>query len=444
MGGRRGVPLAGRPAPAVSPLAEAGGLVRAGTARRRGAPRPLACARSGSRTTSATRSRCGWGARRRRALRGRPAVARAALGDARPAPRRRRARRELLRRAAPGRGWDERGRRGWLLVEDHSHDPFSPWATSSSADYAFSSLRKTLPVPDGAILWSPRGSPSAASRAGRADGSELKLAAMLLKGRYLGQRRRRSRSGSAGSSSTARSGWREAPIAGASAATRESRVGGAPLPWRARRSENTVHLLGLIAGLEVAEPLFNEWPADAAPLGVVLVFESADGATRSRAAARGGRLLPGALADRGSRRPSACGSSPRGSSRSRPTGGTRRPTWRASPRSSARPSRSVTVEALGADDRRWDELVDASPAPDVYFRPRLLPRVRGGRARARRRGRHGGALFPLLLRALPFGEEGLDAATPYGYGGLLPPRHWGQTPSPMCANFATGVQRRVS
>ncbi len=31
-----------------------------------------------------------------------------------------------------------------------------------------------------------------------------------------------------------------------------------------------------------------------------------------------------------------------------------------------------------------------------------------------------GALFPLLLRPLPFGEEGLDAATPYGYGGVLP------------------------
>ena len=30
------------------------------------------------------------------------------------------------------------------------------------------------------------------------------------------------------------------------------------------------------------------------------------------------------------------------------------------------------------------------------------------------------ALFPLLLRPLPFGEEGYDAATPYGYGGVLP------------------------
>jgi hypothetical protein len=31
-----------------------------------------------------------------------------------------------------------------------------------------------------------------------------------------------------------------------------------------------------------------------------------------------------------------------------------------------------------------------------------------------------GALFPLILRELPYGEEGIDAVTAYGYGGLLP------------------------
>jgi Acetyltransferase (GNAT) domain len=82
----------------------------------------------------------------------------------------------------------------------------------------------------------------------------------------------------------------------------------------------------------------------------------------------------------------------------------------------------LTAEALGADDRRWDELVDAAPAGDVYYRP--------GYCRAYEVAGHGravavvtdGAVFPLLLRALPFGEEGFDAATPYGYGGVLPRR----------------------
>ncbi|HET9953251.1 MAG TPA: hypothetical protein VFQ61_02040, partial [Polyangiaceae bacterium] len=43
------------------------------------------------------------------------------------------------------------------VLEDHSHDPWSNWAAASKADFCFASLRKTLPIPDGAVLWSPRG-----------------------------------------------------------------------------------------------------------------------------------------------------------------------------------------------------------------------------------------------------------------------------------------------
>jgi GNAT acetyltransferase-like protein len=80
----------------------------------------------------------------------------------------------------------------------------------------------------------------------------------------------------------------------------------------------------------------------------------------------------------------------------------------------------VTVESLAADDARWDELVDAAPTPDVYFRPgycRAYEAAEEGRVVAVRTET---ALFPLMLRELPFGESGFDAATPYGYGGLLP------------------------
>lgn len=41
---------------------------------------------------------------------------------------------------------------GVVLAEDHSHAPFSHWAANSSADYSFASLRKYLPLPDGAWL----------------------------------------------------------------------------------------------------------------------------------------------------------------------------------------------------------------------------------------------------------------------------------------------------
>jgi hypothetical protein len=173
-----------------------------------------------------------------------------------------------------GTGWAERNA-GWLLVEDHSHDPFSPWAVGSQADFAFCSVRKTLPVPDGGILWSPRGLDLPPQPRGTAEGSELKLAAMLLKGRYLAAgggndlKERFRRLQLEGEEQLARS-----PVAAASPAAREAVIGGAPLPWRVRRSDNAIHLLGLIAGLELAEPVFDEWPAGAAPLGVVLAFPS--------------------------------------------------------------------------------------------------------------------------------------------------------------------------
>ena len=79
----------------------------------------------------------------------------------------------------------------------------------------------------------------------------------------------------------------------------------------------------------------------------------------------------------------------------------------------------MSAGTLVAGDPRWDELVDGSPTPDVYYRP--------GYCGAYEAAGHGravavatdGALFPLLLRPLPFGEDGLDAVTPYGYGGVL-------------------------
>src|ERR1700681_4870169 len=35
-----------------------------------------------------------------------------------------------------------------ILLEDHTHDPVSPWALTSNANYAFSSLRKSMPITD--------------------------------------------------------------------------------------------------------------------------------------------------------------------------------------------------------------------------------------------------------------------------------------------------------
>ena len=47
-----------------------------------------------------------------------------------------------------------------IVVEDHTHDPLSHWAFNTTADYAFASLRKTIPVPDGATVWTGTGRPT--------------------------------------------------------------------------------------------------------------------------------------------------------------------------------------------------------------------------------------------------------------------------------------------
>jgi hypothetical protein len=169
-----------------------------------------------------------------------------------------------------------------VLVEDHAHDPASEWATASAADYAFSSLRKTLPVPDGAILWSPRGLELPEQPAGGADGSELKLAAMLFKGEYLagGDDELKERFRRLQLDAEAR--LAESPVAGASAATREAIVRGVPLPWRAKRAENAARLIAALHDWDAADPLFTEWPADAAPLGAVFVFGSSGERDRVR------------------------------------------------------------------------------------------------------------------------------------------------------------------
>jgi len=162
-----------------------------------------------------------------------------------------------------------------LLVEDHSHDPLSPWALGSTADYAFASLRKTFPAPDGALLWSPANL-SLPDEPGQGDltGSALKLSAMILKKDYL-----------AGGGERLKEIFREfqvqgeALIADASlkAISPWSRVllsRGYPVAWREQRRKNVQDLLQLISGTPGIQALFNDWPDGTCPFAAVLLFPS--------------------------------------------------------------------------------------------------------------------------------------------------------------------------
>lgn len=72
-----------------------------------------------------------------------------------------------------------------VLIEDHTHDPFSNWARQSTAHYAIASLRKTLPIPDGAVVWSPQYLKLPKPSLPQSGGAYYKLMAMLLKRAFL-------------------------------------------------------------------------------------------------------------------------------------------------------------------------------------------------------------------------------------------------------------------
>lgn len=73
-----------------------------------------------------------------------------------------------------------------LVVEDHTHDPLSRWAQESTSAWCVASLRKSLPVPDGALLWSPTGHrvPRPPQVTGGGAGSD-RWSAMIMKAAWL-------------------------------------------------------------------------------------------------------------------------------------------------------------------------------------------------------------------------------------------------------------------
>lgn len=74
------------------------------------------------------------------------------------------------------------------LIIDVTHDPVAPWLDPARADYVFASLHKTLPLPDGGMLWSGNGHalPDAVPPTdGHLATVSRILAAMCLKAAYL-------------------------------------------------------------------------------------------------------------------------------------------------------------------------------------------------------------------------------------------------------------------
>lgn len=73
------------------------------------------------------------------------------------------------------------------VIEDHSHDLFGDWAINSNADWCIGSLRKTIPIPEGGVIWSPKNhhlyQPKISDK--NEELADKRLIAMKLKSQYL-------------------------------------------------------------------------------------------------------------------------------------------------------------------------------------------------------------------------------------------------------------------
>lgn len=189
------------------------------------------------------------------------------------------------------------GTRAWggmqtagTLVEDHTHDPLGDWAWASAADWAIASLRKTLPLPDGGVLWSPTGmqGPTAcALTVAHARASADRLAGMTLKRDYLEGR------------DIDKSAFRERLIAGERAlACGEpsgiSQFSAARLPtmptrrWRAARLQNIAAFTDAVATLPGVRLLGGTFAAS-------LVFDQHEVAARVRESLLAAQIYPAIL-----------------------------------------------------------------------------------------------------------------------------------------------------
>jgi hypothetical protein len=164
-----------------------------------------------------------------------------------------------------------------VLIEDHSHDPLSFWTLSSQADYAFASVRKTFPAPDGALVWSPRRVPLPPEpQIQDWKGSALKLAAMIWKREYLARKI---------AQPAVKTVFRNFQLegekllsgkqdAGISPWSRALLANGAPKSWRRKRERNVRFFLDHFPRGRDIQPLFEKWPEGHCPLNVILVFKS--------------------------------------------------------------------------------------------------------------------------------------------------------------------------
>jgi hypothetical protein len=187
-------------------------------------------------------------------------------------------------------------RDGVEIVEDHSHDPTSPWAASGTADFCIASLRKTIPLSDGGVLWSPLGHalpPEPHLTKQRKQAAATKLSAMILKGMYLEGHG----IDKASFRALAQRGERGLAVPGVSSMSHVARaiLGSFPVAaWTRARATNHAVLTSLLAQVGWARVLAPA-DGDSVPFSCVVVVDSAQLRERARRHLIAANIFPAVL-----------------------------------------------------------------------------------------------------------------------------------------------------
>ncbi|HEY5630413.1 MAG TPA: hypothetical protein VIR16_12980 [Candidatus Limnocylindrales bacterium] len=195
---------------------------------------------------------------------------------------------------------------GAVVVEDHSHDLGSDWAHTSDADYAFASLRKTLPIPDGGVVWSPRGVelPAEPVTATGGAGAEALATAIRARQRLAGSATsgrlpfralaRIAAAGSVGAGPAAATWPPGSPQRHGISPVSRALLPGMPLQaWRARRRANIELLADAIATPSQARLLAA--PEGGVAFALTLVFDTSEARAEAQRALAARAVVPTVL-----------------------------------------------------------------------------------------------------------------------------------------------------
>jgi hypothetical protein len=162
---------------------------------------------------------------------------------------------------------------GVAVVEDHTQAPFSITAARSQASYCFASLRKTLPIPDGGVVWSPRGSllpepPAMTQEHSAAVGQRLE--AMIGKSLYL----RGGRVEKAAFRQRFKESERQLQSARPSAMSQTSGllIDSLPVDWLTQRASNRRYLTAAISDLRLPVKVLEPADSELVPSSASLLF----------------------------------------------------------------------------------------------------------------------------------------------------------------------------